>query len=865
MTIKTFINGNSTLTVSDDDTKVTGASDFFQTVIIARNAKNVETDANIERINLFDKLADYKFVSVPGVGIQIQNADNVVIATIPSMNQSMTIAFADGSASLVQTGASTFTLGGQNVLTVAELINITPNKPTFTVTSDTPGVKEGADAVFTVTLNEPQSFATTVDYSLTSEGGAALGSDVNAVLKSDVHTDGKMTITGATYYTERPTTLLFNPGQTTATIKIPVILDGALEEPGEGMTLTLKSPSNNILGNDSSKTINFIDVTPIVTLKTDSTSFVNEGEIIVLKAAYDLAGFVAPTDLSIPYALTGSAVNNDDYTGSVGTIKINKGESEGTLTLNTFKDNLIEGSETITATLGKTQGVEVNENSVTVTIQDTKATASLSGLINPVNEGGAAVYTVNLSGIAGKNLDIPYSLSGTATNGDDYTGGKLSILEGSSSATLILPITADSKTEGNETIIVTLGISADYNISGSSAITTTINDTSKSNSVVPVVPGVTDSTQKVTLSAVSTSPVNEGGIIVLKAAYDVAGSVAPTDLSIPYELTGSAVNNADYTRSVGAIKINKGESGGTLTLNTLNDYLIEGQETITATLLKTQGVEVNENSVTITINDTNATASLSELINPVNEGGTAVYTVNLSGIAGKNLDIPYSLSGTAINSVDYTGNTATGRLSVSTGSSSATLTLHVVSDLTTEGNETIIVTLGNSADYSISGSSTVTTNVNDTSVPATPTTPATPATPATISLAKGDSGTYNSNNFGSGAISTSRFKVIQGLTHDDTIIISSYIGANNQLSFKSSVNYVPVVFDNTVVIGEGWYNPNLNSFTVLGYGKGIDTLLAYDSNPELGSTEARSYEAVVLVGIVFPTDPTITSAGTITL
>jgi hypothetical protein len=79
MAIKTYVDGNSTLTVSDSDTTVIGATAGTQTIKIAAGVTGVTTDANIERIDLAGNLADSKFVVVPGVGTQIQNSAGVVI------------------------------------------------------------------------------------------------------------------------------------------------------------------------------------------------------------------------------------------------------------------------------------------------------------------------------------------------------------------------------------------------------------------------------------------------------------------------------------------------------------------------------------------------------------------------------------------------------------------------------------------------------------------------------------------------------------------------------------------------------------------------------------------------------------------
>jgi hypothetical protein len=198
MAIKTYVDGNSTLTVLDNGTTVIGASTGIQTVNVGSGVTGVTADANIERFNFAGNIADYKFVFVAGTGTQIQNAAGTVVATIPSLNQSTTLAFADGSTPLVQTGSSTFSVGNQTVPTTAAAITsatlgstfsttdkspiaiVAPTLPTFSVASSTATTTEGNNATFTVTLSAAQGTATTVNYSLAGLGGAVLGTDTGA-------------------------------------------------------------------------------------------------------------------------------------------------------------------------------------------------------------------------------------------------------------------------------------------------------------------------------------------------------------------------------------------------------------------------------------------------------------------------------------------------------------------------------------------------------------------------------------------------------------------------------------------------------------------------------------------------------------
>jgi len=124
---------------------------------------------------------------------------------------------------------------------------------------------------------------------------------------------------------------------------------------------------------------------------------------------------------------------------------------------------------------------------VTVTINDTSLALaanafSLSGAAT-ADEGTSVVYTITRGAATTVATNVPYTITGTATSGADYTAqtGTATFAIGATTATITLPIIADLKTEGSETVIVTLGtpsVSTDVVTAGAGTVTTTIADTS---------------------------------------------------------------------------------------------------------------------------------------------------------------------------------------------------------------------------------------------------------------------------------------------------------------------------------------------------------------------------------------------------
>jgi subtilisin family serine protease len=100
--------------------------------------------------------------------------------------------------------------------------------------------------------------------------------------------------------------------------------------------------------------------------------------------------------------------------------------------------------------------------------------------INPIeiNEGDAATYTVTASSIVTRPTTVNYSMSGTATNGIDYTlsgrPNQVRIPAGQSSATVTLTSQFDQVMEGSETAIMTLQGGRGYKLGRNKEVTLNI-------------------------------------------------------------------------------------------------------------------------------------------------------------------------------------------------------------------------------------------------------------------------------------------------------------------------------------------------------------------------------------------------------
>jgi hypothetical protein len=106
-----FMNPGATVTVFEP-VRIFGRASDHEAVILAEGASDVAMDANVERLDVPRDIAALDF-TVTGDGLEIA-AGATVLATLPSLNQPAELRFADGDATLAQTGAQTFVLTGDD-------------------------------------------------------------------------------------------------------------------------------------------------------------------------------------------------------------------------------------------------------------------------------------------------------------------------------------------------------------------------------------------------------------------------------------------------------------------------------------------------------------------------------------------------------------------------------------------------------------------------------------------------------------------------------------------------------------------------------------------------------------------------------
>ena len=201
--------------------------------------------------------------------------------------------------------------------------------------------------------------------------------------------------------------------------------------------------------------------------------------------------------LAVPYTMSGTGSNGSDYTSLNGTATIPAGQTFVDVPLNVIDDTFIENNESAIFTVSPSTNYTVgatdtaivtiadnDQNTVTVSAIDASAAEVISGQ-NP--NGGA--YRISRTGSTNSALAVPYTMSGTGSNGTDYTSlnGTATIPAGQTFVDVPLNVIDDTFIENNESAIFTVSPSTNYTVGATDTAIVTIADNDQNTVTVSAI------------------------------------------------------------------------------------------------------------------------------------------------------------------------------------------------------------------------------------------------------------------------------------------------------------------------------------------------------------------------------------------
>jgi len=581
-----------------------------------------------------------------------------------------------------------------------------PNSATGTITND------DTDVSLTVSPSSvSEDGATNLVYTFSRTGVTASPLTVNFSVGGTATFSTDYTQTGAATFGVSSGTVTFGAGNSTATVTVDPSAD-TTPEPDETVILMLTAGTGYSVVMPDTATGTIINDDTDVSVAVSPSSVFEDGPTNLVYTFTRVGNTTGP--LTVNFTVGGTAVFGTDYTQagasafstSAGMVTIGAGNSTATVTVDPSADITVEPDETVILTVASGTGYNPSGPAATGTIlnDDTDVTVAVSPASTSEDSATNLVYTFTRTGVTTGALTVNFSVGGTATFSTDYTqtgaatytasAGTVTIGAGNSTATVTVDPSSDTTVEPDETVILMVTAGTGYNIGMPDTATGTItnDDTDVTMTLSPSSVGEDGSTNLVytfTRSGVTTGP--------LTVNFSVGGTATFTS---DYTQTGAAT----YGASSGTVTIATGNSTATVSLTPVNDVKVEGNETVALAITPgSYGIGTPNNATgTIVDNDTATVAFAASSSNAPeqtathNVGVTLVITANGTGTPMLERTVSVNVQDLGTGSAtgggtDYTYSPNPQTVTFASGDIAQTknVSISIVNDNFSEGNETI--------------------------------------------------------------------------------------------------------------------------------------------------------------------------------
>ena len=477
--------------------------------------------------------------------------------------------------------------------------------------------------------------------------------------------------------------------------------DDVLYEDDETFTVTISNPVNAGIA-DATATGTIIDDETQPTLEVLPTSATEGDDIIFL---VDLIGPLTEEDVTFNYATSRQSDDTSeatDFTRTNGTETIAAGNSAAIITVPTYDDgtngpnSLYEGNETFTFTIFNPTVAAILHATAKGTILDDERIpiAAVLDSTHIASENAGTIPTFIDFEIGPRNerpSQISLSISGTATQGDDYSiTTTINVPRNINQFSAPLTIIDDFRYELNETAVVTLvaasdNIQVDPNFS-TRTLTILDNDDPPVLSFAGLLVPVDEDDGHAVLT------VNKTGLTDVTATvnYETRQRTGAT----------AAVAGQDYVTTSGALTFQPNETSKTISVPIIDNNVYEATSKRFEVVLQNHPHALLPPSsdtavVSIFSDDPVPTASMANVT--ANErAGTMTVTLRLSHPSSQ--DIQYivydsSVTGTATRDEDYVDFIpgAQAYITVSAGQQSGHFDITLIDDGLEEEDESILI------------------------------------------------------------------------------------------------------------------------------------------------------------------------------
>ena len=386
----------------------------------------------------------------------------------------------------------------------------------------------------------------------------------------------------------------------------------------------------------------------------------------------------------------------DDFATTTGVVSFPVTSVLGatsTITVQTMEDLVVEPDESFTVMLTPVgmlpPGVTITDASADGTIANDDM-AGMTIADASAEEGQHVEFTITLSAPVSQVVNLTWSTAnGTAVAPGDYTAvtsGTASFATNSTTTTITVDTVGDDVVEPDEGFTVTLATTtmiASVSFGDGEATGTITNNDTATISIVDA--DAVDEGEDVEFTVTLTAPVSQ----VVDLTWTVTGGM------------GDSTADNDFAATAGTVSFSGYSTTTTITVQTVDDDVVEPDESFTVTLATTTmiaSVSFGDGEATGTItNDDEAEISIADASSA--EGDGVAFVVTLSASVSKDSSFTWSTAdGTAEQPGDYTAVTSrlVTFLAGSDPGATMTITVQTEEDEVVDPVEDFTVTLSTS-------------------------------------------------------------------------------------------------------------------------------------------------------------------------
>ncbi len=393
------------------------------------------------------------------------------------------------------------------------------------------------------------------------------------------------------------------------------------------------------------------------------------------------------TDIKVDFATLFDEADNQDFTATTGTVTIPAGSTTAIFEVALTSDAIVELDEQFLIELlnlqpsGRTVTL-VDSQAVGIILNDDAAIISVDDVLQE-ESAGSLTFTISISNTVDVDVLVDYATVADSANSSDFTAvsGTATITAGNSFTTVTVPLNDDGVMEFDEQFFLNLSNPA------AEGRAVSIGD----NQAIGTILGAGADAR---LSIADVTQDEDDGPMTFTVSLD---NTIDEDVTVNLAtMFGSAIAN-DFEAETGTAMIPAGQQSTTITIAITPDNFSEADEQFTLNLSQIQagsravtfadaqatGTILNDDIAMITIND----------VTQNEDDGPIDFTVSVDQALDRDIQVDFSTQPDTAIIGDFLS--TTGTLTIPAGTTSAAISVDVVTDDVVELAERFFVRLTN--------------------------------------------------------------------------------------------------------------------------------------------------------------------------